>query len=1244
MKIPKAVVLSLLVLCGSIVFSQTNNTCANATPFCTGQTMNFPAGVNAGVAQSGPNYGCLGSEPNPAWFFMQMANSGSMSISMAANNDIDFICWGPYPSLSGVCGSLSASYIQSCSYSASNTETCTIANAVAGQFYILLITNFSNQNQNITFNQNNVGNPGAATTNCGFVCVLTASASGVVCAGQTVSVSVGPGTSTAVNTYTWTGPNSFSSTAFTNVFTNIQSNQTYTVAGTSSAVVNGVPYNGTCQAVVTVSVVQYPTFSITPTYTTICQGGSFFASVTFTPASNPALYIHNWAPFSGAGVWQPAQNTTLISPLLLPSTTSLATVIYSVTVAPATTLVSCPVTKTLAVTINNPLTPTINIPPPQCDTFSALQLTATPAGGTWSGNPAVTPGGLLTPASAVNGTSSVSYGVSVGNCVVTNTQVISVSKYYTPALTSGLGAVCVQDPLFNLMNIAQSTLTGSWSGPQVSANQFNPAGLPTGTYNLTYSTTSLPDPTVCPASTVLVVSVFNPPTPTINPILPRCTNAGTVSLTANPPGGSWSGAAGLSPAGVQTPSANVIGVSTAIYTKGQGTCVATSSKTFHVSQFNPATLTGTVPHLCVTSNPVGLMSIVQNTNGSWSGVNVFANSFNPAGLATGIYTHSYITTSFPNAQLCPDTSFIAVSVLNPQLPNITQAGPFCSTAAPVQLSVTPAIGYWVSTSYLSSSGTYSPVLSAIGNNAVQYVIGTSTCNVQQTKIISTEAFVTAALNGSIQDQCTTGLPLDLSPISLSNLGSWSGPGIVGNTFNPAISGAGKFVLKYNTASFPSGLCPDKSTISVDVYSLALPSIAQAGPFCDNSLPVKLQVSPVGGIFGSGMVGAVSTGGLFNPALGIIGDNVISYSISSGPCVANAKTHILIEKFISADFTKQPSTAYCSNAQPFNLYSFVQNPGGTWSNGPGLVGTNMFDPSKANPGINTFTYSTYSSNTFPLLCPDSKVLTIVVKKPPVTTATTSLPDGCAPHEVRFSSPPEGSGTAYWSLGDGSAPQRGSGFTHLYNSPGSYTAVFSYEDNEAKGCSTQIVLPAINVYENPKADFTFTSDEITIANPEVTFINLSNRLANNRYSWTVSGLNERYEVHPSIYFPQIGTYRITLTATNVHNCRDQVTKYVEVKNDFSVFIPNSFTPNYDGLNDAFKPVFSLYGLDTETYNLEIYDRWGHIIFNTRDYTKGWDGTIQNKGEEPLKEDTYVYKLRYKDLNGQVYNKIGNVTLLK
>lgn len=249
-------------------FSQTNSNCANPQPFCTGQTMQFPAGVNAGSAQNGPNYGCLGSQPNPAWFYFQMATSGPMSISMSAAQDIDFICWGPFPTLNGNCGNLTAGNTVDCSYSGSATETCVIANAVAGQFYLLLITNFSNSNQQITFNQSNSNQPGAGQTNCGVLCSMTVTGTSSLCAGQTGTLAVTTGT--GIVSVNWTGPGGFNSPSATPSVPSMTASGTYTCIGTTTGT---NPATNTCSVTKSITVVQNPT-------TTAINNGPICAGAT----------------------------------------------------------------------------------------------------------------------------------------------------------------------------------------------------------------------------------------------------------------------------------------------------------------------------------------------------------------------------------------------------------------------------------------------------------------------------------------------------------------------------------------------------------------------------------------------------------------------------------------------------------------------------------------------------------------------------------------------------------------------------------------------------------------------------------------------------------------------------------------------------------------------------------------------------------------------------------------------------
>ena len=128
--------------------------CATADPFCTASGATFPASTST-VAPVGPNYGCLGSQPNPAFYFLNIATSGSLTlnISSSAGVDIDFIAWGPFTSPGAACASGLTGSAVDCSYSTAAVETCLIPSAIVGEFYMILITNFSGVPTNISLTQ-----------------------------------------------------------------------------------------------------------------------------------------------------------------------------------------------------------------------------------------------------------------------------------------------------------------------------------------------------------------------------------------------------------------------------------------------------------------------------------------------------------------------------------------------------------------------------------------------------------------------------------------------------------------------------------------------------------------------------------------------------------------------------------------------------------------------------------------------------------------------------------------------------------------------------------------------------------------------------------------------------------------------------------------------------------------------------------------------------------------------------------
>jgi len=170
--------LFILLFIGVSMYGQ-GASCATAEPFCTAAGATFPASTNT-TAPTGPNYDCLGSQPNPAWYYLNIDQSGNLDISLSNNGcggsgcDIDFVCWGPFPdqaTMTSLCGSMGSppanvnGSVVDCSFSTAVNETLNIPNAQSGEWYMVLITNFSGNPTDITVSQTG----GTGSTDCSII-------------------------------------------------------------------------------------------------------------------------------------------------------------------------------------------------------------------------------------------------------------------------------------------------------------------------------------------------------------------------------------------------------------------------------------------------------------------------------------------------------------------------------------------------------------------------------------------------------------------------------------------------------------------------------------------------------------------------------------------------------------------------------------------------------------------------------------------------------------------------------------------------------------------------------------------------------------------------------------------------------------------------------------------------------------------------------------------------------------------
>ncbi len=129
----------------------------------------------------------------------------------------------------------------------------------------------------------------------------------------------------------------------------------------------------------------------------------------------------------------------------------------------------------------------------------------------------------------------------------------------------------------------------------------------------------------------------------------------------------------------------------------------------------------------------------------------------------------------------------------------------------------------------------------------------------------------------------------------------------------------------------------------------------------------------------------------------------------------------------------------------------------------------------------------------------------------------------------------------------------------------------------------------------------------------------------------------EANPIHYYAKDKTYPISLIVENDVGCFDTANYLFLVKADVHFYVPNAFTPNADNTNDKF--LISYTGIST--FLIQIYNRWGQLVYESNNIDDGWDGTFN---QNSCQSDVYVYTIIFTDSNGEDGKQSGNVTLLR
>jgi gliding motility-associated-like protein len=274
--------------------------------------------------------------------------------------------------------------------------------------------------------------------------------------------------------------------------------------------------------------------------------------------------------------------------------------------------------------------------------------------------------------------------------------------------------------------------------------------------------------------------------------------------------------------------------------------------------------------------------------------------------------------------------------------------------------------------------------------------------------------------------------------------------------------------------------------------------------------------------------------------------------------------------------------------------------------------------------------------------DTTISTTIFALP--TASISPIIPGCAPlcTDIYLSSP--NNLLSYnWQLGNGSvASGNDTLLNRCYNNAGVYS--ISVVISDINGCSTTLDFDSVvTVYANPVADFTFGPQPTTILEPEINFINLSTGVGTLNYMWNFGdALGTTSSItNPSFTYTLVNSYTVGLTTMDNFGCIDSTYKTVIIDEDFTLYVPNAFSPNDDGVNDFFFP--KGIGIDETKYQMWIYDRWGNMIFYTKDWNVYWDGRVQGR-EKIVQQDLYIYKIKAQSFKGEKRDLVGHVFVVK
>jgi len=203
-------------------------------------------------------------------------------------------------------------------------------------------------------------------------------------------------------------------------------------------------------------------------------------------------------------------------------------------------------------------------------------------------------------------------------------------------------------------------------------------------------------------------------------------------------------------------------------------------------------------------------------------------------------------------------------------------------------------------------------------------------------------------------------------------------------------------------------------------------------------------------------------------------------------------------------------------------------------------------------------------------------------------------------------------------------------------GTYTVTVSND-----GCDTVASVVVANI-PGPTASFILNPTQAEV-NQSVVFTDMSTGATS--WYWNLGDGEVSILTNPTHAYSMAGTFNVCLLVIDDFGCEDSTCSNVYINGLFTMYIPNAFSPDNDGVNEIFIP--QGIGVDEDRYFMQIFDRWGQEVFETTDILEGWDGRVrgQDLSDNDIHSSVYSYYVKVYEKNTDIAHEYrGTVTLLK